>query len=101
VDASGERGDLLVCGFWDNGMEAIIDVHCVDADAEKYNSCEPEKSLKSAEKVEKNKHLEHCLQERRASTPFVISVDGLPGYEAKNLLKRLAFNLAEKWQKPY
>jgi hypothetical protein len=51
--------------------------------------------------VKKNKYLENCLQQRRAFTPFVISVDGLLGYEAKNLLKRLAFHLAEKWQKPY
>jgi hypothetical protein len=77
-------------------MDTIINVHCVDTDAKSYNSCEPEKVLKSAEKVEKNKYLEQCLQQRRAQTPFVISVDGLLGYEAKNLLKRLAFHLAEK-----
>jgi hypothetical protein len=82
-------------------MDAIIDVRCVDTDAKSYNSREPDKVLKSAEKVEKNKYLEHCLQQRRAFTPFVILVDGLLGYEAKNLLKRLAFHLAEKWQKPY
>jgi hypothetical protein len=101
IDASGERGDLLVRGFWENGMDAIIDVRCVDTDAKSYNRREPEKVLKSAEKVKKTKYLEHCLQQRRAFTPFVISVDGLLGYEAKNLLKRLAFHLAEKWQKPY
>jgi hypothetical protein len=101
VDPSGERGDLLVRGFWENGMDAIIDVRCVDTDAKSYNSRDPEKVLKSAEKSKKNKYLEHCLQQRRAFTPFVISVDGLLGYEAKNLLKRLAFHLAEKWQKPY
>jgi hypothetical protein len=101
VDASGERGDLLVRGFWENGMDAIIDVRCVDTDAKSYNSRDPDKVLKSAEKVKKNKYLENCLQQRRAFTPFVISVDGLLGYEAKNLLKRLAFHLAEKWQKPY
>jgi hypothetical protein len=101
VDASGERGDLLVRGFWENGMDAIIDVRVVDTDAKSYNSRAPEKVLKSAEKVKKNKYLEHCLQQRRAFTPFVISVDGLLGYEAKNLLKRLAIHLSEKWMKPY
>jgi hypothetical protein len=101
VDASGERGDLLVRGFWENSMDAIINVRCVDTDAKSYNSREPEKVLKSAEKVEKNKYLDHCLQQRRAFTPFIISVDGLLGYEANNLLKRLAFHIAEKWQKPY
>jgi hypothetical protein len=100
VDANGECGDLLECGFWENDMDAIIDVRCVATDAKLYNSREPEKVLKSAEKVKKNKYLEHCLQQQRDFTPFVISVDGLLGYEAKNLLKRLAFRFAEKWQKP-
>jgi hypothetical protein len=45
VDASGERGDLLVCGFWENSMNAIIDVRCADTDAKSYNSREPEKCL--------------------------------------------------------
>jgi hypothetical protein len=90
-----------VCGFRENGMDAIINLRCVDTDAKSYNSREPKIVLKSAEKVKKNKYLEHCLQQLRAFTPFVISVDGLLGYEAKNLLKRLAFHLAEKWQKPY
>jgi hypothetical protein len=56
-------------------MDAIIGVRVVDTDAKSYNSRAPEKVLKSAEKVKKNKYLEHCLQQRRASTPFVISVD--------------------------
>jgi hypothetical protein len=74
-----------VHGFWGKGMDAIIDVRCVDTNAKSYNSRGPEKVLKLAEKVKKNKYLEHCLQQRRAFTPFVISVDGLLGYEAKNL----------------
>jgi hypothetical protein len=50
VDVSGERGDLLVRGFWENSMDAIIDVRCVDTDAKSYNSREPDKVLKSAER---------------------------------------------------
>jgi hypothetical protein len=53
------------------------------------------------QKDKKNKYLENCLQQLCAFTPFVISIDGQSGYEAKNLLKRLALHLAEKWQKPY
>jgi hypothetical protein len=82
-------------------MDTIMDVRCADTDAKSYNSYELEKVLKWAEKMKKNKYLEHCLQQRRTFTPFVISVNALLGYEAKNLLKRLAFHLAEKWQKPY
>jgi hypothetical protein len=76
-------------------MNAIIDVRVVDTDAKSYSSRAPEKVLKSAEKVKKNKYLEHCLQQQRAFTPFIISVDGLLGYEAKILLKRLAIYLSE------
>jgi hypothetical protein len=82
-------------------MDAIIGVRVVDTDAKSYNSWAPKKVLKLAEKVKKNKYLENCLQQRYAFTPFVISVDGLLGYEAKILLKRLAIHLSEKWMKPY
>jgi hypothetical protein len=61
VDVSGERGDLLVRNFWENGMDAIINVCCVDTDAKSHNSHEPEKVLKSAGKAKQNKYLEHCL----------------------------------------
>jgi hypothetical protein len=66
VDASGERGDLLVRGLWENGMDAIIDVRCVDTDVKSYNTREPDKVLKLAEKVKRNKYLEHCLQQWHA-----------------------------------
>ena len=59
------------------------------------------KESSNLQRWRKKKYLEHCLQQRCAFTPFVISVDGLLGYEANNLLKRLAVHLSEKWQKPY
>jgi hypothetical protein len=37
VDASGERGNLLVRGFSENGMDAIINVCCIDINAKSYN----------------------------------------------------------------
>jgi hypothetical protein len=80
VDASGERGDLLVRGFWKNVMDAVIDIRCVDTDAKSYNSIEARKSPQIGPKREKEqKYLEHCLKQRRAFTPFVILVDGLLG----------------------
>ena len=39
--------------------------------------------------------------QRRHFTPFVLSTDGIFGFEARALLKRLAVLLAEKWNKPY
>ena len=32
---------------------------------------------------------------------FVVSTDGILGYEAKNLLKQIAKRLSEKWSRPY
>ena len=33
--------------------------------------------------------------------PFVSSIDGLLGEEAKSFLKQLAQHLSDKWQQPY
>jgi hypothetical protein len=101
IDSNGDRGDLLIRGFWENGMDAIIDVRITDTDAKSYASRDPKKILHSQEKEKKKKYLDRCLLQRRAFTPFVVSVDGLIGYEASNLLKQLSKRLAEKWRKPY
>jgi hypothetical protein len=101
TDTSGDRGDLLIRGFWENGMDAIIDVRITDTDAKSYASRDPKKILLSQEKEKKKKYLDRCLLQRRSFTPFVVSVDGLIGTEASNLLKQLSKRLAEKWRKPY
>ena len=47
----------------------------------------------------KTKYLE-AVQTRRATfTPFVVSVDGVLGREANVLIKRLAEQIAFKWEK--
>jgi hypothetical protein len=38
---------------------------------------------------------------RRLFTPFVCSMDGMLGREAKIIAKRLATKLANKWEKSY
>jgi hypothetical protein len=55
----------------------------------------------SGKKLKKKKYLEACLEQRRHFTPFVCSVDGLLGREAKTFAKRLAAKLAEKWQRSH
>jgi hypothetical protein len=101
TDSNGDRGDLLIRGFWENGMDAIIDVRITDTDAKSYASRDPKKTIQSQEKEKKKKYPDRCLLQRRAFTPFVVPVDGLIGYEASNLLKQLSKHLAEKWRKPY
>ena len=102
-DATGEdeRGDLLIRGFWTAGTDCILDVRVTDTDSNSYCKRTPFKVLESQEKEKKRKYLGPCLENRRHFTPFVLSVDGLLGREAKTFAKRLAVKLAGKWQKPY
>ena len=46
-------------------------------------------------------YLEACLQQRRHFSPFVASVDGLLGVEAKSTLESLVSRLATKWKQYY
>ena len=57
--------------------------------------------MQEAEKGKKRMYLTACLQQRRNFSPFVASVDGLMGVEAKATLKRISSRLATKWRKPY
>ncbi len=96
-----DRSDLLLKGFWARGTKCIVDVRVTDTDAKSYCKRAPAKVLESQEKEKKRKYLEPCLENRRHFTPFVCSVDGLLGREAKTFAKRLAAKLAAKWQQPY
>jgi hypothetical protein len=50
----------------------------------------------------KDKYLQNCLEMRRDFTPMVYSsVDGIAGREAWNVEKRLATQLAGKWNHEY
>ena len=82
-------------------MDCIIDVRVTDLDCKSQLHMAPEKALASHEKQKKTKYLEACLEQRRSFVPFVISTDGMLGFEANNLIRRLAQKLAAKWQRPY
>jgi hypothetical protein len=93
-----EHGDLLIHGFWAHETDAIIDVHVTDTDAKSYHSLNPHKVLAQQDHEKKKKYLTTCLEQRRHITPFVISMDGLIGREAAELLKRLLLHLTDKWE---
>ena len=95
------RGDLLVRNMWRNGTSCILDVRMTDTDAKSYRGRNPHRVIESQEREKKKKHLELCLEQRRDFTPFVVSVDGLFGKEAKAVIRRLASLLSEKWSRPY
>jgi hypothetical protein len=88
---------LLVRGFWTAGADWIIlEVRVTDADAKSHCKRTPFKVPEHQEKEKKRKHLGACLENRGHFTPFVLSVDGLLGREAKTCAKRLAAKLAGK-----
>jgi hypothetical protein len=72
-----------------------------DTDAKSNRSKDPYKVLEAHEREKKRKYLEPCLEQRRHSTPFVVSTDGLIGREAKTMLKKLSALLADKSGKSY
>ena len=97
----GDRGDLLVRGLWNHGVETIIDVRVTDLDAKSQSQRKVASILRSHEKEKRDKYLAACLEQRRSFVPFVVSTDGLLGYEAKNLITQIAKRLALKWSRPY
>ena len=78
----------------------IIDVQVTDMNQPSAQMRDHAKVLHSQEKEKKKKYMKACLQQQHAFTPFVTSVDGLLGLEARSLLKQLACFLAVKLQKP-
>eukprot|EP00731_Ephydatia_muelleri_P033874 Em0040g24a len=84
-----------------NIVEALFDVKVVDTDAPSHRTRSPEAILESGAK-EKKRVYEQAVVERKGNfTPIVLSVDGLLHREAEHFLKRMAANLAHKWEKPY
>lgn len=97
----GERGDILIRGLFQRGSDCIIDVRVTDLDCKSQRNKDPEKVLQNHEQQKKSKYLQACLKQRRSFVPFVVSTDGMLGYEAGNLIKRIAGKLSEKWDLPY
>ena len=72
-----------------------------DTDAKSYRKKEPMKVLEQHEKEKKDMYLQNCLEMWKDFTPMVYSVDGFAGREARNAEKRLATQLAGKWNREY
>ena len=71
-------------------QDAILDIHVTDIDQASYATRDPEIVLQLHEKEKKRKYLRPYQQQRRAFTPFMVSVDRLIGMEAKNVMKVLS-----------
>ena len=101
AEVSGERGDILIRGFWEGNTDCIIDVRICDVNQPSCSNRKPQNILKSAETEKKKKCLDSCLEQRRHFTPFVVSCEGLMGKEADAFVSRLAKKLSLKWSRPH
>jgi len=94
------RGDLSIRGLWNRQTDTIIDVRITNSDAKSYLNKTVAKHLLAQEKEKKDKYLPMCREQRKNFTPFVATVDGILGREAKMMCKQLAKQLALKWARP-
>jgi hypothetical protein len=96
-----DRDDVLIQGIWERGTDCILDIRVTDTYTPTYQMKDPSKVIEAAEHLKKKKYLQPCLNQRRQFTPFIVSVDGLTGKEAKSVLKVLAARSATKAGKIY
>jgi len=80
---------------------ALLDIRVTDTDALSYATQPVRSILAKAETAKKAKYGAACETRRASFTPFVVSVDGCLGREAKAFLNRLCDNLAHKWNRSY
>ena len=89
-EALEKKGDLIIQDLCKKGMDGIHEIRVVNTDAYYYPHMTMEKCLLLAEKEKKIKYLEAYLQKCRNFSPFVSSIDGLPGTEPEATLKWIA-----------
>ena len=80
----------MVQGLWDPQVDAIIDVKIGDADADTYKYEPMTALLARCEKIKKDKHGEHCHNQWKHFSPFVLSVDGMLGRESLVFISQLS-----------
>jgi hypothetical protein len=85
-----DRGDILIRGQREKGADCILYIGITYTDAPAYQMKDPSKVLEAAEYLKQKINLQPCLNQHHYSTPFIMSVDGLIGKEAKTVLKVLA-----------
>jgi hypothetical protein len=86
----------LIRNVWEKGTDCIIYVRITDTDTNSYCNKDPQKVLEAVERLEKKKYIQPCFDQRHHFTPFVVSVEGLLGKEARTVIKTLAENEAKK-----
>ena len=94
------RGDVMIRCLWDHQFKSINDVKLGDADADSYKYEPMSEFLAQWEMIKNDKHGNHCHDQRKNFSPFVLSVDRMLGGGALVLLSQLSQFMAAKRVKP-
>uniref|UniRef100_A0A0K8T2B6 Uncharacterized protein n=1 Tax=Lygus hesperus TaxID=30085 RepID=A0A0K8T2B6_LYGHE len=93
--------DIKIQGVWDSERPAFFDTRIVNADAASYSSQDWDTTACAAAR-EKHAKYDRAAEDLRGSfTPLVSSCEGALHSEFAMFVKRLAFTLSEKWDRPY
>lgn len=95
------RADWMALGVWESGRAAFFDERIIDADAPSYSNLSWETIANTAVRAKKAKYARAAEELRSSFTPLVCSTDGVLHTEYTALLRRVATQLANKWQRPY
>jgi len=72
---NADRGNLLICGFWEGLTDAFVDVRVTTLDSKTIGTCHPRRLWN--DKRKRKKYCKSCENQRRRFTPFVVSTSGL------------------------
>jgi len=89
--------------FWEGSIDIIIDVRLTNLDSKSRRNL-PLVAQKGFGTTREREDKEILQAQRELMSPFhtcVASTNGMNGFEARALLKRLAKFLAEEWEKHY
>ena len=99
-EVANSRGDISVLGLWSKGRKGFIDTTVSHTESPSYVGRTAAKVLLSRQQAKKNKYAAICHLQGAHFTPFALSTSGQLAPEASALLKRLAYVLTEKWNRP-
>jgi hypothetical protein len=101
---TGEKAlvaDIKIRGLWRRQRDALLDIRVTDTDAPSYLK-RPVCKILEAEETQKNTKYHKAAEERKTDfAPIVISTDGAWAAQSKEVFKRVASGLAQKWEKTY
>ena len=99
-EVANSRGDISVLGLWSADRKGFIDTTISHTESPSYVGRTAAKVLLSRQQAKKKKYAAICHLQGAHFTPFALSTSGQLAPEASALLKRLAYVLTEKWNRP-